>query len=527
MSEDLFEKYMQGRLFEEEKRELEALLRQPGPARAFVEFTREWSLLATAARSRATAAEERRTPKTRRPSTSWVWAAAAVAALLLLILLPYATRKAPAPPDRTARREVPPPVPPPAPDVVPVPPAPPAPPAPVEPPRPAPPPLAVPPPPPPAKEPAPPAPPAPAPPPPVPPAPPAPPTVPAPAPVLARARHAVADGLQREEVPVRAGDAVETRAAGTAVVRLEDGTLLALGPESRLVLPRAGCLELAQGSMQARVAPQPKGAALVIATPHADAAVFGTQFTLSITPSATRLEVGEGRVRFTRRADGASLELGAGRAAELAKGVPWQARPWIATADLQDGAAPFFDYAGTADAALSQVEPDRAGGRAASIEVDGDETDRKDLSALLRWDLTAIPRTAVIQEAIVTLHVEGTSSGPGFALYAVLRPWTEEEATWLQAAAGAPWRGPGLRAGLDRAAAPAGAFQPSDKGPVRILLNAAGLAVVQAWVRAPAVNHGFAIVGAHSDGFRFTAREHAEPSRRPRLTLRYAPGAGR
>ena len=512
MSEELFEKYMQGRLSEEEKKRLEEILRLPAAGREFVEFTREWTLLATSSRDRAAAAAA--AERQARPTTSraWLWAAGAAAALLLMILVPYAVKRPPPQaPDKVVRVEAPPRLPEflkkaaPEPELpprerirTPEPPSP-------RPPEPKPAPEPVP-----APVPSPvPAPPAPKPPPPAP-------TL-TERPVLASVRH-FGPGLKDLETLVKAGSAVETGPATTALIQFPDGTLVSVSSDTRVNVPSAGRVELAQGSLQARVSPQSR--ALVIATSHAEATVLGTRLALSTAPAGTRLEVTEGKVRFTRRSDGASLEIGAGRSAEVSKAAPWQAKPFVATFDFQDRAAPFFDYAGTLDTQISEVEPDKAFGRATEIEVDGNETDKKSLWVLLRWDLSSIPRTSVVQEAVITLNVEGRSEGQGFALHSMLRPWSEEEATWTR-----PWRTPGTKAGDDRAERASGVFHPSELGPMKVMLNPTGLAVLQAWIRNPAINHGFILTSSgSSDGVTFTSREHADPARRPKLSIRCQPG---
>ena len=537
MSEELFEKYMLDRLSEEEKGRLAALLRDPEAKAAFVAFTQEWSMLAAAARRQAAhaAAEERQ--RLTRASTSpatWVWVAAAVAALLLMVLLPYAFRGArTAPPPKMARDIPVPPAPerPPAPSPVPAPSvaeapivtSPPAPP----------PPNPAPPAPPPAPVPAP-APP-PAPPPSVPKSPASPPTV-VELPVLARAR-ALAPGVRLVdarsetavkdvEIPIRAGAAVETAGGALALVRLTDGTLLSVAAESRVEFHGPGRIDLARGSLLARVATQPRGSSLTFATAHAEAAVLGTSLSLSTSPAGTRLEVSEGKVRFTRRSDGMSLDVPGGRSAEAGQGAPWQTKPLLALADFQDGGPPFFDYAGTSDAQISEVEPERRFGREDRIEVDGNEAAKQSLWVLLRWDLSSIPRTSIVHEASLTLHVDNTSEGQGFQIFPLLRPWAEEEVTWTHATAGLPWKSAGTKAGADRAMAAVGSFRPATQGPLSILLPPAGVAVLQAWVRNPAANHGVLLHSSGStDGARFASREHRDASRRPKLSVRYVPGA--
>jgi hypothetical protein len=60
-------------------------------------------------------------------------------------------------------------------------------------------------------------------------------------------------------------------------------------------------ISLVAGVIEASVTPQTSP--MMIATPHAEAIIVGTQFRLSVTTDATRLEVSEGRVKLTRRSD--------------------------------------------------------------------------------------------------------------------------------------------------------------------------------------------------------------------------------
>jgi hypothetical protein len=60
-------------------------------------------------------------------------------------------------------------------------------------------------------------------------------------------------------------------------------------------------VSLVAGVIEASVTPQTSP--MMIATPHAEAIIVGTQFRLSVTTDATRLEVSEGRVELTRRSD--------------------------------------------------------------------------------------------------------------------------------------------------------------------------------------------------------------------------------
>ena len=91
--------------------------------------------------------------------------------------------------------------------------------------------------------------------------------------------------------------------AGATTITLRDGAEVVVLDEDPKIL------ELRAGEIEADVAPQK--APMVLRTPQAEAVVLGTKFTLS----ATRLEVTEGRVRLTRSADGAAVEVAAGQVA--------------------------------------------------------------------------------------------------------------------------------------------------------------------------------------------------------------------
>ncbi len=130
-----------------------------------------------------------------------------------------------------------------------------------------------------------------------------------------------------------AGDLL-TASAGGATLRYEDGTTFALSMTSRLRLlapdERAGKRALLEdGSLTAEVAPQQPGHPLVISTPSSEATVVGTAFTLAARDGRTRLAVTSGRVRLTRLADRAVVEVGAGESAVASSGIALAAAPTV------------------------------------------------------------------------------------------------------------------------------------------------------------------------------------------------------
>jgi ferric-dicitrate binding protein FerR (iron transport regulator) len=120
----------------------------------------------------------------------------------------------------------------------------------------------------------------------------------------------------KEGQPIVAGSGIETGAGeSAAVLKLPDGTKIDLAAETRVEKITNGDgkrLVLAQGILTADVRKQPAGQPFVVTTPHAEARVIGTKFTLTVKGDATRLDVQEGRVRLTRLSDTTGVDVGAG-----------------------------------------------------------------------------------------------------------------------------------------------------------------------------------------------------------------------
>jgi hypothetical protein len=136
------------------------------------------------------------------------------------------------------------------------------------------------------------------------------------------------DGSEvREGHDLPDGGGLETSgAASLAALRTPDGTRLELRGQARVdrILLRPGggkSVFLGAGQFSFDAPRQPPGRPLTVVTPQADVTVLGTRFLLHVTADATRLEVTEGRVRITRREDGASVEVGADHFAVVTKGL--------------------------------------------------------------------------------------------------------------------------------------------------------------------------------------------------------------
>ena len=329
----------------------------------------------------------------------------------------------------------------------------------------------------------------------------------------------------REGNEILAGEGVRTAGGdGMAEVLFPDGTRAELAADGVIGRINGARVSLERGNLSAEVARRPAGRPFVFTTPHAEARILGTRLSLAVTAEATRLEVREGRVRLKRLRDGATLDVAAGHEASVNGKGSLASKPLPGlTVSFQDGVSPEPAYAGTRDTSITALSPSENLGAAGTLGADGDDQG-KDISALLRWDVSAIPPGSRVLAAEITLTVTGTTGTDAYKLLEMRRPWSESEATWKTASAGHPWQSPGARGGADRGAAVLGWVSAPGKGERSFRLNEAGVAVVQSWVSVPAANFGLIIAEtSRRNGLDFSSREVPHPSRRPRLTVTYLP----
>jgi len=191
---------------------------------------------------------------------------------------------------------------------------------------------------------------------------------------------------------------------------------------------------------------------------------------------------------------------------------------------FRQGVSPDQGYAGAGDTYLSDYAPGDA------TAVFGDSSSLLVRAggrrvALLRFDISAIPPAATVLAASLSINVgrqtEGSLMLP-VAAYAMVRPWSAGDATWLQAASGVPWGSGGASAATDR----------SQQAGAMMTLHQAGewydldlRDMVQTWVSNPATNSGLLLAGQGSAALEFDLRSSDEPnaSLRPKLIVTYAP----
>ncbi len=189
------------------------------------------------------------------------------------------------------------------------------------------------------------------------------------------------------------------------------------------------------------------------------------------------------------------------------------------SASFQDGVSPTPTYTGTRDTKLDSEFVDMAFGTARQLANDAIPS----ASSLLKWEVDSISGGVVVHSASITLNITNTSTHE-FEIYAATKNWSEANATWNKAATGLNWQTAGAQGPTDRGATVLGTINPSALGPLVIPLNAAGLALVQAWIDDPATNYGIAIQDytTATDRFEYSSRESIMSGERPKLTVNFS-----
>lgn len=197
--------------------------------------------------------------------------------------------------------------------------------------------------------------------------------------------------------------------------------------------------------------------------------------------------------------------------------------PTSITTSFQNGVSPASTYAGTTDAYIYENSPTTNYGSAATLLVDGDEpaASSKDVSSILKWDVSNIPAGKTVTSASITVNVVDASTNT-YELYEMKRSWSESSVNWNQYASGANWAAAGANGSTDRGTTVLGSIMASATGTYTINLNSSGIALVQSWVNNPSANNGFIITdGANSNGVDLSSSEASTASQRPRLTVTY------
>ncbi len=167
------------------------------------------------------------------------------------------------------------------------------------------------------------------------------------------------------------------------------------------------------------------------------------------------------------------------------------------------------------------AEEDVNFGDATTLRADAEQgSTGEPVWSLIKWDLSGIPTGATINDVSIVVNVTNTTAAPGFDLFAMRIGWVESEATWIGPTANSTWEEPGVTDPSDFNPTVLGTMIGAATGPLTVLLNSAGRAVVAGWLADPASNHGLLISNpANSNSLRFDSREATTAANRPRLSI--------
>jgi hypothetical protein len=203
-------------------------------------------------------------------------------------------------------------------------------------------------------------------------------------------------------------------------------------------------------------------------------------------------------------------------------GPPGPANAILRSLSFQDGASPSPSYAGTRDVRLSNKDVTENRGSDSFIEVES-SSEPGGRPTLLQWDLREIPAGSSVVSVSITLAFASVSREQEYVVHAMKRPWIENEATWLDYAAGKPWSVAGGKGPDDRGSETLALFTPR-RGASTFDLTPEGVAVVQSWIDLPASNRGFIVLSTGSQGeFYAHSRESEMASSRPKLSVTFRP----
>ena len=190
---------------------------------------------------------------------------------------------------------------------------------------------------------------------------------------------------------------------------------------------------------------------------------------------------------------------------------------------FQDGVLPNSSYSGTRDTMLDGGSQSTNNGSDKQLSVAGDD----ELETLVSWDISAsVPTSATITAASITLQISDKSEQT-FSFYEAKAAWNESKATWKIFDSSKNWQIAGGSGSSDRGTTVLGSFSADPTGSYTIPLNAAGIALVQAWAKNPSGNHGLFLIGAATTNrLELRSSEYGTASQRPKLNVTWTPSSG-
>jgi hypothetical protein len=143
-------------------------------------------------------------------------------------------------------------------------------------------------------------------------------------------------------------------------------------------------------------------------------------------------------------------------------------------------------------------------------------------AVLVRFDMSLLPREAVIAEATLALYVLNSSNNNpvSVAVHNVKRPWNSTTSTWLRASEGEEWEEAGCNGPGDRYLTHE---DVQDLTATETWYEWDVTRLAQTWINEPDLNHGVVLKGTavpHVE-YRLHASDSRQTELRPRLELRY------
>jgi len=173
------------------------------------------------------------------------------------------------------------------------------------------------------------------------------------------------------------------------------------------------------------------------------------------------------------------------------------------TLTFQDGTN---NYQGTEDSYIARGQGSRNFSDKRELEADGSDGSKKELIALLKWDISAVPSGVTVTDASITLHITNRSDDD-YGLYTMNGYWGEHDVTWYRADVGA---NQGSRVAL---------FNPTSNRAYTISIDTA---LVQGWLDGSIVNNGILVrTEGTKDGIIFPSSEYQTTQQRPMLSVSY------
>lgn len=192
---------------------------------------------------------------------------------------------------------------------------------------------------------------------------------------------------------------------------------------------------------------------------------------------------------------------------------------------FQNGVWPEPSYAGVSDTYIDGHRVDANIGQGYELRVYYDGRQK----ILLRFDVAHyIPSNAVVTGARLELYayyrgIGGISTLIG--VHEVLRPWTEDGATWNDAAPGEPWQLAGCKGVDDRASDPAAVARFHYTQQWQVWEGQELTELVQRWVSAPTTNYGVALAALPGSLRQwwtlYSSQSMRDPAQRPRLSVSF------